>query len=74
MEEIKFQHFNISENNIMNLELHKVPELQVKKVTFILFNNHGYKLEVGELIYHDTIRKVLLALPTKARILCLDSL
>jgi hypothetical protein len=24
---------------------------------FILFNNHGYKLEMGELIYHDTIRK-----------------
>ncbi len=24
---------------------------------FILFNNHGYKLEMGELIYHDMIRK-----------------
>ncbi len=32
-------------------------QLQVRNVTFILFNNHGYKLERGELIYHDMIKK-----------------
>jgi hypothetical protein len=57
LEEIIFENFNISENNIISVELAKV-------LGYFAFGLPGFFTPFG----------LLLALPTKARILCLDSL